>query len=170
MGRPQSCVPRRLPDVAPTTYHVGPAMAFRFRKSFKLGPMRLNVSKKGLGASVGVPGARIGIGPRGTRLNVGLPGTGLGWEQRLSAGSGTASSRGVVGGQGSSGCLVPGLSRPPSSQPRQQDLRTSANSLKITWKSPAVKRRLFNPATPTLHSVRQPRFSSRASAIGLRAR
>jgi hypothetical protein len=62
-------------------------MGFRFRKSFKLGPVRLNLSKSGVGASVGVRGARIGVGPRGARVNVGIPGTGIGWEQRISGGA-----------------------------------------------------------------------------------
>lgn len=36
-------------------------MGFRFRKSVKIGPVRLNVSKSGLGVSAGVKGARIGV-------------------------------------------------------------------------------------------------------------
>ncbi|HEY8468290.1 MAG TPA: DUF4236 domain-containing protein [Longimicrobiales bacterium] len=40
-------------------------MGFYLRKSFRLGPVRLNLSKGGLGASIGVTGARIGITPRG---------------------------------------------------------------------------------------------------------
>ncbi len=35
-------------------------MAWYFRKSLKLGPVRLNFSKKGLGCSVGVKGLRVG--------------------------------------------------------------------------------------------------------------
>lgn len=40
-------------------------MGFSFRKSVKIGPVRLNVSKSGVGMSVGVPGARIGINSKG---------------------------------------------------------------------------------------------------------
>jgi len=40
-------------------------MGFYLRKSFKAGPLRLNLSKSGLGMSVGVKGARIGISARG---------------------------------------------------------------------------------------------------------
>ncbi|HEX6938261.1 MAG TPA: DUF4236 domain-containing protein, partial [Longimicrobiales bacterium] len=36
-------------------------MGFYLRKSFRMGPLRLNLSKSGLGASIGVKGARIGI-------------------------------------------------------------------------------------------------------------
>jgi hypothetical protein len=59
------------------------AMGFRFRRSSRLGPVRLNFSKNGLssislggrGASLNIPVNRRG----GTRTTVGLPGTGLSW-------------------------------------------------------------------------------------------
>lgn len=55
-------------------------MGFRFQKSIKLGGgARLNISKSGIGASVGTKGLRIGTGPRGTRLTTSIPGTGLGY-------------------------------------------------------------------------------------------
>ena len=40
-------------------------MGFYLRKSFRMGPMRLNLSKSGLGVSAGVRGARIGVSSRG---------------------------------------------------------------------------------------------------------
>jgi hypothetical protein len=40
-------------------------MGLSFRKSFKLGPLRLNLSKSGVGASVGVKGARVGVDAKG---------------------------------------------------------------------------------------------------------
>ncbi len=40
-------------------------MGFYLRKSFRLGPVRLNLSKSGLGFSAGVRGARIGVTPSG---------------------------------------------------------------------------------------------------------
>jgi hypothetical protein len=49
-------------------------MGWFFRKSIKLGPMRLNLSKSGLGVSAGVRGARVSVGPRGAYLNVGRGG------------------------------------------------------------------------------------------------
>ena len=36
-------------------------MGWFLRKSFRLGPLRLNLSKRGIGASVGVKGARLGV-------------------------------------------------------------------------------------------------------------
>lgn len=53
-------------------------MRIRFRRSVKLAPgVRLNLSKGGVGVSVGRRGARIGIGPRGVYTSFGIPGTGL---------------------------------------------------------------------------------------------
>ena len=49
-------------------------MGFYFRKSKKVGPVRLNFSKSGVGVSTGVKGARISFGPRGTYVNVGRNG------------------------------------------------------------------------------------------------
>ena len=36
-------------------------MGWFLRKSFRVGPLRLNLSKRGIGASVGVKGARLGL-------------------------------------------------------------------------------------------------------------
>lgn len=59
-------------------------MGFRFRRSVKLFPgVRLNLTTRGLSATVGVRGASVNIGSAGTHLNVGLPGTGLSYRTRL---------------------------------------------------------------------------------------
>ena len=50
------------------------AMGWYLRKSFGFGPLRLNLSKSGLGYSVGVRGARIGVGPRGNYIRLGRGG------------------------------------------------------------------------------------------------
>ncbi len=49
-------------------------MSFYIRKSFGFGPLRLNLSRSGLGASFGVTGARIGLGPRGAYVHAGREG------------------------------------------------------------------------------------------------
>ena len=49
-------------------------MGFYLRKGFNFGPLRLNLSRSGLGASFGVKGARIGIGPRGSYIHMGRGG------------------------------------------------------------------------------------------------
>lgn len=61
-------------------------MGFRFRKSLKILPgVRLNLSKKGIGTSVGVKGFHISNGPSGSRMTTSLPGTGLSHSTNLSA-------------------------------------------------------------------------------------
>src|SRR5947199_9254739 len=61
---------------------------WNFRRSLNLGGgLRLNLSKRGIGASGGIRGFRIGVGPRGKRLQISVPGTGIyyrrdeGWRQ-----------------------------------------------------------------------------------------
>ena len=49
-------------------------MGWYLKKSFAIGPLRLNLSKSGLGASVGVKGLRVSTGPKGAQLNAGRGG------------------------------------------------------------------------------------------------
>jgi hypothetical protein len=49
-------------------------MGWYLRKSFGFGPLRVNLSKSGLGYSVGVRGARIGVNSRGTYIRMGRGG------------------------------------------------------------------------------------------------
>jgi hypothetical protein len=65
-------------------------MGFYIRKGFNFGPVRLNLSRSGLGASVGVMGARIGVGPRGSYVHVGRGG--LYYRQTISPGQSGGSS------------------------------------------------------------------------------
>jgi hypothetical protein len=50
------------------------AVPFYLRKSFSFGPLRINLSKSGLGASGGMRGLRIGAGPKGKYLHAGRGG------------------------------------------------------------------------------------------------
>lgn len=53
-------------------------MGFRFRKSKKVGPFRINMSQKGIGWSVGVKGLRYTKkAGGGTRVTASIPGTGI---------------------------------------------------------------------------------------------
>jgi DnaJ-domain-containing protein 1 len=56
-------------------------MSFYIRKSVSFGPLRVNLSKSGIGLSAGVRGARISTGPRGTYINMGR--NGLYYRQRI---------------------------------------------------------------------------------------
>lgn len=55
-------------------------MGFYYRKSVNLGPFRVNVSKSGVGYSVGGPGFRTGVSSRNKKYSVfSIPGTGVGY-------------------------------------------------------------------------------------------
>src|SRR6266568_1859115 len=59
-------------------------MPWGFRRSLRIaGPLRLNLSKSGLGLSLGVPGLHVGRGPRGAYLRAGIPGTGVYYRKSL---------------------------------------------------------------------------------------
>ncbi len=69
-------------------------MGLRFRKSFKIAPgVRVNVSKKSVGISAGVKGARVSVNSSGrTTKTVSLPGTGLSYTKTGKIGGGATSS------------------------------------------------------------------------------
>ena len=58
-------------------------MGLRFQRRIRVFPgVHLNLSRSGVGLSVGGRGAHIGITARGQRYtSVGLPGTGLSWRE-----------------------------------------------------------------------------------------
>ncbi len=53
-------------------------MGWSFRKSINIGPVRVNLSKAGIGASIGVKGFRKGIDAKGRKFtHSSIPGTGI---------------------------------------------------------------------------------------------
>ncbi|HYN86461.1 MAG TPA: DUF4236 domain-containing protein [Pyrinomonadaceae bacterium] len=69
-------------------------MGIRFSKSIRLGKLvRLNISRAGLGGSIGLGPLRIGTGPRGQRLSVDLPGAGVSYVKQLGGGKGAGERR-----------------------------------------------------------------------------
>jgi len=65
-------------------------MGLRFQRRIRVFPgLRVNLSKSGVGLSVGGRGAHIGITSRGQHYtSVGLPGTGLSWREYQHMGKG----------------------------------------------------------------------------------
>lgn len=64
-------------------------MGWVFRKSFNKGPLRTNISKRGVGFSIGPRGLRFGINPQGRLyFSIGIPGSGLYYIKYLSKGRG----------------------------------------------------------------------------------
>src|SRR6266850_4138137 len=63
-------------------------MGIYLRKALSFGPLRLNLSRSGLGASFGIKGARVGAGPRGMYVHAGRGG--LYYRQFLTSGLGSS--------------------------------------------------------------------------------
>jgi hypothetical protein len=60
-------------------------MGLLFRKRLRLSNwLSLNVSKSGLGSSVGPPGAKLSVNPKRARVQLGIPGTGMGYRRDVS--------------------------------------------------------------------------------------
>lgn len=56
-------------------------MGWSFRKSISLGPFRINLSKSGVGFSIGAGGFRVGKkATGGSYTSVSIPGTGIRYE------------------------------------------------------------------------------------------
>jgi len=66
-------------------------MGFYIRKALKVGPLRFNLSKSGVGASAGVRGFRIGTGPCGNYVHIGRGG--LYYRKSLSPPGGAAATK-----------------------------------------------------------------------------
>lgn len=49
-------------------------MGIYFRKSIRVGPLRFNLSKSGVGVSAGIKGFRLGSGPHGNYVHMGMGG------------------------------------------------------------------------------------------------
>jgi len=60
-------------------------MGLLFRKRFRLSKfLSINLSKSGVGLSVGPPGAKLSVNPKRARMQLGIPGTGLGYRRDVS--------------------------------------------------------------------------------------
>jgi hypothetical protein len=80
-------------------------MGWFLRKSFRVGPLRLNLSKRGIGASMGVKGARLGVDATGKPYAAGGR-YGLYFRERLGA-SRTSQAAGEIGPSGEGPTLAP---------------------------------------------------------------
>jgi hypothetical protein len=55
-------------------------MGWRLRRVLRSGPLRGNVSRRGLGWSIGIPGLRFGVSAYSQLyISIGLPGSGVYW-------------------------------------------------------------------------------------------
>ncbi|TVR80259.1 MAG: DUF4236 domain-containing protein [Chitinophagaceae bacterium] len=72
-------------------------MSFFLRKAFSFGPIRLNLSKGGLGVSAGVTGARVGLGPKGAYVAGGRHG--MYYREYVKGGKFLSGKEGTVNGR-----------------------------------------------------------------------
>jgi hypothetical protein len=74
-------------------------MGFYYRRSMRMGPFRVNLSRSGVGYSVGGRGFRTGVSSRGRRYtNVSIPGTGVGYRTSRKSGCAVMLAASVVVG------------------------------------------------------------------------
>jgi hypothetical protein len=74
-------------------------MGLRFHRSFRVMPgVRLNVSKRGFGLSIGNRWAGFSVGPAGTRIRAAVPGSGLSWSRGIGGGRRSAAAAAVAAG------------------------------------------------------------------------
>ena len=60
-------------------------MGLLFRKRLRLSKwLSLNLSKSGVGLSLGPPGAKLSVNPKRARVQLGIPGTGIGYRKDVS--------------------------------------------------------------------------------------
>jgi hypothetical protein len=115
-------------------------MGIFFRKSIRFGPMRINLSKSGLGASVGVKGARLTTTPRGTTyITVGRHG----FYYRETLSNRRASP--------ASGPTKPKVISPTASRPSEEIVTADVSDLVDSSSETLIQRlneraRMFNPA------------------------
>jgi Protein of unknown function (DUF4236) len=70
-------------------------MGWSYRKSVDLGPFRVNLSKSGIGYSVGAKDFRVGVNAKGRRYeSVTVPGTGISYRSSKGKARGEASGSG----------------------------------------------------------------------------
>jgi hypothetical protein len=95
----------------------------RYRKRLNFGPLRINLSRSGVGASLGVRGFRVTQSSTGRRfMTLTLPGTGLSWQKILGRRSQRAKTRNTVVTQ-------PPSPPPPSSSTPSPTLGSSSAAL-----------------------------------------
>jgi hypothetical protein len=83
-----------------------PGMSFYLRKSVKVGPIRFNISKSGVGVSTGFKGFRVGAGPRGNYVHMGAGG--IYYRKTLPLGGSAKGTNGLSGSGGTVPRPVPG--------------------------------------------------------------
>ena len=79
-------------------------MGWTFRKGWKLGPIRIGLSKSGVSTSIGVGGVRVRTGPRGSYFTAGKGP--IRFQKKISiGGTGAPDGGNAIEPRGGIGCL-----------------------------------------------------------------
>lgn len=107
-------------------------MGLRFRKVFSGGPLRLILTRRGVGWSWGIPGLRYGVSPTGQRyVSVGFPGLGIYWIKYLTLGT-----TGVAGSSRTTSSQPPSLPTSPAKTTTGTSPTPSSSSQTPTTQAP----------------------------------
>ena len=108
-------------------------MGLRFRKSKKVGPFRVNISQKGVGWSVGVPGLRYTKkAGGGSRVTASVPGTGISYVKESSGSNQRKKPRIAEGNTAKLNAAKPSASRMPVPSPELTEPQPPQNGGKKT--------------------------------------
>ena len=108
-------------------------MGLRFRKSKKVGPFRVNISQKGVGWSVGVPGLRYTKkAGGGSRVTASVPGTGLSYVKESGGSNQRKKPRIAEGNTAKLNAAKPSASRMPVPSPELTEPQPPQNGGKKT--------------------------------------
>lgn len=108
-------------------------MGLRFRKSKKVGPFRVNISQKGVGWSVGVPGLRYTKkAGGGSRVTASVPGTGISYVKESGGSNQRKKPRIAEGNTAKLNAVKPSASRMPVPSPELTEPQPPQNGGKKT--------------------------------------
>jgi hypothetical protein len=93
------------------------AMSWRFRKSFRVLPgIKLNLTARGLSATLGAAPFSVNVGPRGVYRNLSIPGTGIWDRQRIGGLSPQSSDQQPLSDEGAPSSFPVGPLSTPSNE------------------------------------------------------
>jgi Protein of unknown function (DUF4236) len=105
-------------------------MSWRFRKTFKVFPgVKLNLTPRGLSATIGAAPFSLNVGPQGVYGKVGIPGTGIWARERLDTPSRQRPAIEPTPTSASDSFAPPGGGHPPSPSPVMEIRSASTESL-----------------------------------------
>lgn len=129
-------------------------MGFYIRKALKVGPLRFNLSRSGIGVSAGVNGLRLGTGPRGNYIHMGRGG--LYFRQSLNP----------YNGRGTPHTVGRGPTPAPRFLPEEPDLGSTVGPLQEIESEP-VEKMIDASSAELLREMNEKRKKARLSPAAI---